>query len=41
MRRVLLSVLAVVLATFIAAPLIAQGAQPPCGADKIYTVEYY
>jgi hypothetical protein len=41
MRRVLLSVFAVVLATLLASPLMAQGAPPQAGADQPYSIEYY
>ena len=41
MRRVLISVLAVVLAAFVAAPLMAQGAPPQSAPDQPYTIEYY
>ena len=41
MRRVLLSVFAVVLAAFEAAPLIAQGAPPQGAPDQPYSIEYY
>ena len=41
MRRVLLSVFAVFLATLIASPLIAQGAPPQAGTDQPYAIEYY
>ncbi len=41
MRRVLLSVFAVVLATLSCSPLMAQGAPPQAGADQPYTIEYY
>jgi len=41
MRRILLSVLTVVLAVVFASPLMAQGAPPQAGADQPYTIEYY
>ena len=41
MRRVLLSVFAVLFAASLAAPLMGQGAPPQVGADQPYTVEYY
>jgi hypothetical protein len=41
MRRVLLSVFAVVFATLWITQLIAQGAPPQAGADQPYTIEYY
>jgi hypothetical protein len=41
MRRVLLSVFAVVFAALLASPLMAQGAPPQSGADQPYTIEYY
>ena len=41
MRRLLLSVFAVVLAVLVSQPLIGQGAPPQGGADQPYTIEYY
>lgn len=41
MRRLLLSVFAVVLAVSVTSPLMAQGAPPQAGADQPYTIEYY
>ena len=41
MRKILLAVLALVLAASFTAPLLAQGAPPQGGADQPYTVEYY
>jgi len=41
MRRLLLSVFAVFLAAFEAAPLIAQGAPPQAAPDQPYSIEYY
>jgi hypothetical protein len=41
MRRILLSVFAVLLTLQLTAPLMAQGAPPQGGADQPYTVEYY
>ena len=41
MRRVLLSVVAVFLATLTCLPLMAQGAPPQAGADQPYAIEYY
>ena len=41
MRRILLSVFAVLFAASLAAPLKGQGAPPQGGADQPYTVEYY
>jgi len=41
MRRILLGLLAVVLAVSFSAPLKAQGAPPQVSADQPYTIEYY
>jgi hypothetical protein len=41
MRKVLVAVLAIVFAGWLAAPLMAQGAPPQGGADQPYTMEYY
>jgi hypothetical protein len=41
MRRILLSVFAILFAASLAAPLMGQGAPPQGGADQPYTVEYY
>jgi len=41
MRRILLTLLAVVFAVSLATPLLAQGAPPQGGADQPYSVEYY
>jgi len=41
MRRLLLSVFAVILTVIITRPLMGQGAPPQGGADQPYTVEYY
>jgi hypothetical protein len=41
MRRLFLSVFAVFLAAFEAAPLIAQGAPPQGAPDQPYSIEYY
>ena len=41
MRRILLSLLAVVFAASLSAPMKAQGAPPQGVADQPYTVEYY
>jgi len=41
MRRIFVSVLALVLGLGVAAPLLAQGAPPQSGAGQPYTVEYY
>src|ERR1700760_508493 len=41
MRRLLLSVFAVVLAAPLSQPLKGQGAPPQAGADQPYTIEYY
>jgi hypothetical protein len=41
MRRILLSVFAVLLTAQTSASLMAQGAPPQGGADQPYTVEYY
>ena len=41
MRRILLTVLAIVFAASFAAPLKAQGAPPQVSVDQPYTIEYY
>jgi hypothetical protein len=41
MRRVLLTLVAVVIAISLAAPLMAQGSPPQAGSDQPYTIEYY
>ena len=41
MRKVLFTVLALVFAGWLSAPLMAQGAPPQGGADQPYTMEYY
>lgn len=41
MRRLLLSVFAVIIMAAASRPLIAQGAPPQAGADQPYSIEYY
>jgi hypothetical protein len=41
MRRIVLAILAVVIAITFAAPLMAQGSPPQAGSDQPYTIEYY